>query len=67
MSTLEANNYVSELVADLLSKLPPDPTTLSKVADILADRLNGFAVRVGYRAPSQMHIDVMVFIHKHRQ
>jgi hypothetical protein len=67
MSDSKVDNYVSELAADLFSKLPPDSTTLNRVAGILADRLREFALKVGYQAPSQMHLDVKVFIYKYRQ
>jgi nucleoside phosphorylase len=67
MSESKVDNYVSELAADLFFKLPPDPVTLNRVAGILADRLREFALRVGYQAPTKMHLDVMVFIHKYRQ
>ena len=67
MSESRVDNCVSELAADLLSKLPPDSATRNKVASILADRLRGFALRVGYQGRTQMHLDVMVFIHKYRR
>lgn len=67
MSDSKTDNYVSELAADLFSKLPMESTTLNRVASILADRLGEFALKVGHQAPSQMHRDVMAFIHRYRQ
>lgn len=66
ISESEVDNYVSALANDLFSKLPPDSATLNRVAAILVDRLREFALRLGYQAPSQMHRDVMWFIHRYR-
>ena len=62
-----ARYYVSLLAKDLFTKLPSDRITLQRVADILADRLKHFALKIGYQAPNELHLDVMAFIHKFRK
>jgi hypothetical protein len=51
MSDSKVDNYVSELAADLFSKLPPDSVALNRVAGILADRLGNLPSELGTTPP----------------
>ncbi|KAJ0420501.1 hypothetical protein BJY00DRAFT_136689 [Aspergillus carlsbadensis] len=60
---------VSELADDLFKKVAAqvhDARTMRQIIDILPDVLKAFALRIGYKAPTQIHRDIMFFIHKHR-
>jgi hypothetical protein len=62
--------YLSDLaesmIAGLRSRGLAEPD-MEKASSILPDLLQAFALKVGHDAPSQMHRDVMVFIHKNRR
>jgi hypothetical protein len=63
-------SYISELANSLLSEIRSkrfDDTTLEQIFEILPELLKAFALRVGHNASTQMHRDVMVFVHKHRR
>ena len=67
---LEKESYISELANDLLSKArseQPDSQMIQRISLSLPKLLRAFALKVGYNAPSQMHRDVMWFVHKHRR
>jgi hypothetical protein len=63
-------SYISELANDLLRIFPseePDRQTLERISMILPGLLRTFALKVGQHEPTQMHRDVMVFIHRYRK
>ena len=63
-------SYISELADSLLHEIrseQPDDTTLEQISRILPELLKAFALKVGHNASTQMHRDVMFFIHKHRR
>jgi ankyrin repeat protein len=63
-------SYISELANSLLHEIrseQPDDTTLEQISQILPELLKAFALKVGHNASTQMHRDVMFFIHKHRR
>lgn len=67
---LKTMNYISELAEDLFSKVPLekcDDKTRESAFEHLPELLKAFALKVGYNASSQMHRDVMFFVHKHRR
>ncbi|KAF3182049.1 hypothetical protein TWF225_006544 [Orbilia oligospora] len=67
--TLVKESYISELADALLNEvLPhkPDADTLERISLVLPDVLKAFALKIGQNAPTQMHRDVMFFIHKSR-
>ncbi|KAN0076451.1 hypothetical protein V8E54_006593 [Elaphomyces granulatus] len=72
-SSLPALNnecYISELVNNLSSNIlfeQLDGTTLEQVLEVLPELLKAFALKVGHNASTQMHRDVMFFVHKHRR
>ncbi|KAK5997703.1 Conidiophore development regulator abaB [Cladobotryum mycophilum] len=43
-----------------------DESTQTRISENLPNLLKLFALKVGYNAPTQMHRDVMTFVHKHR-
>jgi Cullin family len=62
--------YIAELADDLFSKvrfLLSDVETMESISRALPELLKAFALRVGYNAPTQMHRDVMFFVHKNRR
>ncbi|KAL2824352.1 hypothetical protein BDW59DRAFT_162455 [Aspergillus cavernicola] len=68
-STLEKESYISELAEDLFVKALSsqfDAQSLERISEVLPELLKAFALKVGHNAPSQMHRDVMYFIHKNR-
>ncbi|RSL81851.1 hypothetical protein CEP52_017103 [Fusarium oligoseptatum] len=40
--------------------------TQTRISEILPELLKAFALKVGYDGPTQMHRDVMAFVHRHR-
>ncbi|KAF5678711.1 nucleoside phosphorylase [Fusarium heterosporum] len=61
--------YISELAHDLFIKVGPiDVEQISKaeLSTTLPQLLQAFALKLGYQAPSQMHRDMMAFVHKYR-
>ncbi|KAM0414628.1 hypothetical protein ACHAPT_013531 [Fusarium lateritium] len=63
-------SYIRELADDLFSKissLNADEKTQRRVTAILPELLKAFALKVGHDAPTQMHRDVMAFVHRHRR
>ena len=69
LPNFEPESYISELANDLLHKArsgQPSPETIQRITAILPKLLKAFALKVGYNAPSQMHRDVMWFVHKNR-
>ncbi|KAK6526081.1 hypothetical protein TWF281_011119 [Arthrobotrys megalospora] len=69
VTTLAKENYISELADALFRNLCADQLdgkTLERISAALPDLLKAFALKVGHDAPSQMHRDVMFFVHKNR-
>ena len=67
---VESEGYIFELANDLMRKTrseQPSPETIQRVIVILPKLLKAFSLKVGYNAPSQMHRDVMWFVHKNRE
>jgi ankyrin repeat protein len=70
MSEPRRNGYVSGLAEDLATRLQlkvEDNQVLETLLTRLPRLLQVLALHVGYEATSQMHRDVMVFVHKHRK
>jgi hypothetical protein len=67
---LKYESYISEFADDLFSKFRYekfDNQTMQRISRVLTELLKAFALRVGHNAPSQMHRDVMFFVHKYRR
>ncbi|KAI0967117.1 hypothetical protein F4678DRAFT_252391 [Xylaria arbuscula] len=65
----EQENYVLELADDLYDNVSywnPDFNTKERIATVLPDLLRDFALKIGHSAETQMHRNVMVYVHKHR-
>jgi hypothetical protein len=63
-------NIIVELADELLSKIRsenPLKQAVEMFLETLPELLKAFALKVGHNASSQMHRDVMVFIHKNRE
>lgn len=63
-------SYISELANYLASEammLHVEKETQNRVSAILPDILKAFALRLGHHAPTQMHRDVMAFVHRYRR
>jgi hypothetical protein len=70
LPAFEKENYVSELADDLFSKVHSeqlDGQTMERISGILPGLLKAFALKVGHNAATQMHRDVMFFVHKYRR
>jgi len=70
LADLKYESYISEFADDLFSKFRYetfDNQTMQRMSGVLTELLKGFALRVGHNAPSQMHRDVMFFVHKYRR
>ncbi|KAF3089936.1 hypothetical protein TWF103_000657 [Orbilia oligospora] len=73
-ATSEKENYISELAAvlfheirELLRSDNSETTIWERISIALPELLKAFALKVGYNAPSQMHHDIMFFVHKNRE
>jgi hypothetical protein len=67
---LKDRSYISAFADDLVSTLryeKADSQTMQRVSGILTELLKAFALKVGHNAPSQMHRDIMFFVHKYRR
>jgi hypothetical protein len=62
--------YIQRLAADLFDRIDSlnaaDDETRSSVLKVLPELLKAFALKIGYHAPTQMHRDVMAFVHRQR-
>ncbi|KAK6343489.1 hypothetical protein TWF730_011079 [Orbilia blumenaviensis] len=68
--TATKEHYISELADTLFQGIHANRfnhQTLNNISESLPELLKAFAVRIGYKAPSQIHRDVMFFIHKNRR
>ncbi|KAI1745785.1 hypothetical protein F4680DRAFT_403240 [Xylaria scruposa] len=62
-------NYILELADDLYDNVSfwnLDFNVKGKIATVLPDLLRDFAFKIGHNAETQMHRDVMVYVHKNR-
>ncbi|KAF3922928.1 hypothetical protein ABW20_dc0101051 [Dactylellina cionopaga] len=69
VATLVKEHYISELADALFHEIrtdQPDSKTLERISIALPELLKAFALKVGYNASSQMHRDIMFFVHKYR-
>ncbi|EGX54367.1 hypothetical protein AOL_s00004g16 [Orbilia oligospora ATCC 24927] len=73
-ATSEKENYISELAAvlfheirELLRSDNSETAIWERISIALPELLKAFALKVGYKAPSQMHRDIMFFVHKNRE
>ncbi|KAI0146412.1 hypothetical protein GGR57DRAFT_506471 [Xylariaceae sp. FL1272] len=69
VATWRKESYISDFADDLFGKIQemkPDEHELDRISELLPDLLRGFALRLGYNAPTRMHSDVMYFVHKYR-
>ncbi|KAL4786402.1 hypothetical protein BJX76DRAFT_365791 [Aspergillus varians] len=69
IAPLTKEAYLSELADNLYNNICAenrDGQIMERISHILLELLKAFALKVGHDAPSQMHRDVMVFVHKNR-
>ncbi|RYP32296.1 hypothetical protein DL767_005271 [Monosporascus sp. MG133] len=69
LPALAEEGYISELADDLFKRIcsgQSDGQIIERISEILPELLKAFALKVGHNALSQMHRDVMFFVHKHR-
>lgn len=62
-------NYIAELAEDIARAtrpFQPNKDVLERISKALPLLLKAFALSLGHASSSQMHRDVMVFLHKHR-
>lgn len=64
--------YIQELAKDLYNKISFQAVDLGQdhrvdISATLPRLLKAFALRIGYCATTQMHRDVMAFVHRHRR
>lgn len=70
ISDTERNAYVYELADDLFGNfgtVGESRHKLKEICDDLPGLLKTFALRFGHHASTQMHIDVMHFVHMHHR
>ncbi|KAK3991528.1 hypothetical protein QBC44DRAFT_236762 [Cladorrhinum sp. PSN332] len=68
-STRTSEGYISAFVNDIFNRLGndvSDPQVIERLSSHLPRLIKGLALKIGFQAPSQMHREVMVFLHKHR-
>jgi hypothetical protein len=64
----EDRNYIDDLATNLFAVVhafEPNRLTLEHISHILPDLLKTFALKVGYKPQSSMHLDVSYFIFKY--
>ncbi|KAJ5364559.1 uncharacterized protein N7496_010272 [Penicillium cataractarum] len=69
IAPLRMESYISLFGEDLFMKLvswQADAQAMERITEALPELLRVFALKIGHNAPSQIHRDVMVFIHKNR-
>jgi hypothetical protein len=70
VSEFRENGYIPELAGFLFQKVSTvrvADDTLEHISKVLPAMLKAFALRVGMNAPTQMHREVMFFVHKYRR
>jgi nucleoside phosphorylase len=70
LPSFQIEGFIKELADSLVNKVLPEKagnTVLGKFLEVLPQLLKAFALRLGHQAPSQMHRDVMFFVHKYRR
>ncbi|KAH8124045.1 hypothetical protein LI328DRAFT_168947, partial [Trichoderma asperelloides] len=66
----ERQLYISGLADSFLSivnGLHPDEDALKRISDIFPNLLEGFALRIGHKAPRLMHSNILNFVFNNRQ
>jgi hypothetical protein len=66
----DREQYLTGLADDLYSKVlseQEDDEIAKQVCAVLPGLLKAFALKMGHDAPSQMHRDIMAFVHKSRE
>ena len=70
LSDLRIGSYNSKLAEDIVASLDlntVDEKVLESLASSFPHLLKALALKLGHQALSQMHRDIMVFLHKHRE
>lgn len=70
IASLRKESYIGLFGEDLFTKIvswQPDAQATERISEVLPELLRAFALKIGHNAPSQIHRDVMVFIHKNRE
>lgn len=70
IAPLRKESYISLFSEELFLNLvswQPDAQAMERISEALPELLRAFALKIGHNAPSQIHRDVMVFIHKNRE
>ncbi|OTA69144.1 hypothetical protein K449DRAFT_428563 [Hypoxylon sp. EC38] len=68
-SDMGIRSYITAFAEDLFNQIGAeslDENIFEELSSILPALLKALALNFGHEAPSQMHRDVMVFVHKHR-
>jgi hypothetical protein len=58
------------LAVDLFNRVSlkgNDKESINRICEYLPGLLKTFAMKVGFKGPSQIHRDVMCFVHKYRK
>jgi curved DNA-binding protein CbpA len=69
-ATAKHKGYIIELASEIANEIlrdQLDDRTMERIISVFPGLIKGFALRIGYRASTQMHRDVMFFAHKHRK
>ncbi|KAI1132592.1 hypothetical protein F5Y10DRAFT_197377 [Nemania abortiva] len=69
MASSRQENYIWDLASDLFEKVSswnPDSQTKERISTALPDLLKTFALKIGHDGESQIHRNVMVYVHKYR-
>ena len=63
------DRYVSEFAGELYRRSCHDNEgiDLQTISELIPDILRELALRIGYKAPTQLHCDVMYFVHRFRR
>lgn len=70
LPALEIERYKFEFAQELFSKFSNeqlDEQAMERIYEVLPDLLEAFALRVGHNAPTPVHRDIMVFVHRYRR
>jgi hypothetical protein len=67
---MKKRHFIWELAKELFKTISPlevDKRTLTRVFNILPELLKTFALRIGFRATTQMHRDIMAHVYRYRE
>lgn len=62
--------YICQMASDLFGSVrsyESNGPTLKRISERIPDLLKAFALKVGYRAETQMHRDIAYFIRRYRK